>query len=133
VVAASLGEDLEPFNWLAFQAAIPRMCEAFGMMLMNQTCLCVALLGVYNLASAASGDWPQWRGPNHDNISTETGLLKEWPEGGPKLVWEVKDLGHGFGSVSTFGERLFTSGDKDGASFIEARNPADGKAIWNPA
>ena len=34
----------------------------------------------------APGDWPQWRGQNRDGISKETGLLKEWPEGGPALV-----------------------------------------------
>ena len=35
------------------------------------------------------GDWPQWRGPNRDGISSDTGLLKEWPEDGPKLAWKV--------------------------------------------
>ncbi|HZR21818.1 MAG TPA: PQQ-binding-like beta-propeller repeat protein [Verrucomicrobiae bacterium] len=98
---------------------------------MKYTLVCVALLGITDIVSAAAGDWPQWRGPNHDGISTETGLLKEWPQGGPKRVWEVKDLGHGFGSVSVFGDRLFTAGDKEGASFVEARNIADGKAIWS--
>ena len=45
------------------------------------------------LASAASADdWPQWRGPARDGISKETGLLKQWPKEGPKLVWQVKDL-----------------------------------------
>jgi outer membrane protein assembly factor BamB len=37
-----------------------------------------------------AGFWPQWRGPKRDNVSTETGLLKEWPEGGPPLVWKVE-------------------------------------------
>ena len=41
-------------------------------------------------------DWPQWRGPNRDGISQEKGLLKEWPKDGPKLVWQVKDIGAGF-------------------------------------
>ncbi|HTL17828.1 MAG TPA: PQQ-binding-like beta-propeller repeat protein, partial [Patescibacteria group bacterium] len=67
----------------------------------------------------------------HDNISTETGLLKDWPEGGPKLLWEVKDLGHGYGSVSVFGDRIFTSGDKESESFVEARNLTDGKPTWS--
>jgi outer membrane protein assembly factor BamB len=98
---------------------------------MKYTPLFAAFLGITHLASASPADWPQWRGPNHDDISTETGLLKDWPEGGPKLVWKVKDLGHGFGSVSTFGDRLFTAGDKDGASFVEARSITDGKAIWS--
>jgi len=32
------------------------------------------------------GDWPQFRGPSRDNISTETGLLRSWPAGGPKVL-----------------------------------------------
>jgi len=44
---------------------------------------CVVLVA----AVALGGDWPQWRGPNRDGISKETGLLKQWPEGGPKQLW----------------------------------------------
>ncbi len=47
-----------------------------------------------------SEDWAQWRGPNRDGKSTESGLLQQWPEGGPKLIWEVQDLGDGYGSPS---------------------------------
>lgn len=43
-----------------------------------------------------AGDWPQWRGPNRDGISVETGLLREWPEGGPKVVWQVDSVGVGY-------------------------------------
>ena len=34
-------------------------------------------------------DWPQFRGPHRDAISGETGLLREWPEGGPKVLWTM--------------------------------------------
>ena len=37
--------------------------------------------------------WPQFHGPNRDNISTEDGLLNEWPENGPSLIWTAKGLG----------------------------------------
>src|SRR4051794_39743973 len=43
-------------------------------------------------------DWPQWRGPRRDGISTETNILREWPEGGPKRLWQAK-VGEGFSSV----------------------------------
>ena len=33
----------------------------------------------------AAADWPQWQGPDRTRISKETGLLKEWPNGGPRL------------------------------------------------
>src|SRR5687767_2178712 len=45
-----------------------------------------------------SGDWPQWRGPNRDGVSAETGLLRQWPEGGPKVLWTAA-TGEGFSSV----------------------------------
>jgi outer membrane protein assembly factor BamB len=107
------------------------MCYGFRDDVMKHTYLFVALVAVSHLASAAPGDWPQWRGPNHDNVSTETGLLKEWPAGGPRLAWEAKDIGHGFASVSIFGGRLFTAGDKGAESFVEALNVSDGKAAWS--
>jgi len=54
--------------------------------------------------TALSGEsvpsWPQFHGPKRDNNSAETGLLKQWPEAGPKLLWTAKGLGHGFSSVS---------------------------------
>ena len=43
--------------------------------------------------------WPQWRGPNRDAVSTDTGLLKEWPKDGPKLLWETNGLGKGYSSI----------------------------------
>ena len=50
--------------------------------------------------SVSAADWPQFRGPNRDGVCTETGLLQSWPEGGPKLLWEMTGLGTGYSSVS---------------------------------
>src|SRR5213593_2231267 len=64
-----------------------------------------------------SRDWPQWRGPKRDAVSTETGLLKQWPAGGPKLLWKSnkgkgsKSVGTGYSSISIAGGRIFTAGD----------------------
>jgi hypothetical protein len=44
----------------------------------------------------SADDWPQWRGPNRDGISRETGLLKEWPQAGPKLLWKATVMGSGY-------------------------------------
>src|SRR5579864_3580743 len=93
--------------------------------------VCGAFLFAVSSVFAASGDWPQWRGPNHDGISTETGLLKDWPEGGPKLAWKIKGIGAGYASVSIFGNRIYTAGDKGEESFVEALNLADGKPAWS--
>ena len=52
---------------------------------------------------ARANDWPPWRGPNRDGHSKETGLLMAWPEDGPRLVWQVKDLGSGYSTPSVTG------------------------------
>jgi len=81
--------------------------------------------------AAPSGDWPQWRGPQRDDLSTETGLLQEWPTGGPPLVWHVTELGGGYSGVSLAGGRIFTMGEKGEASYLLALNRADGKLHWS--
>ena len=74
------------------------------------------LAAVLALAQAPSGsppDWSQWRGPNRDGISPETGLLQQWPAGGPPRVWQTTGAGIGFSSFSTSGGRLYTIGARD--------------------
>jgi outer membrane protein assembly factor BamB len=78
---------------------------------------------------ASSADWSQWRGPNRDGTSTETGLLKQWPAGGPTLLWKSADLGGGYSSISASGNKLFTMGEKDGSSYVIALG-TDGKLLW---
>jgi outer membrane protein assembly factor BamB len=81
-------------------------------------------------AVAAPGDWPQWRGKNRDGRSTESGLLKQWPEAGPPLVWKATGLGLGYATVSLVGDRVFTMGDKGDVNYVVALNRADGKQLW---
>ena len=90
----------------------------------------VVLTSLSISAFGASGDWPQWRGPHRDGHSPDTGLLKQWADGGPKLAWKATGLGSGYGNVSVVGNRLFAMGDKDGASCVVALNRADGQPIW---
>ena len=78
----------------------------------------------------AASEWSQWRGPNRDGTSSETGLLKEWPPGGPALTWKSTDLGAGYSSLSASDNRLFTMGDKDGDSYVIALGQADGRLLW---
>ena len=60
--------------------------------------------------AAGPQDWPQWRGPDRSAVAAETGLLAEWPDGGPPLAWEIKGLGNGYSSVTIVGNRLYTMG-----------------------
>jgi len=88
------------------------------------------LLPIFAAAVSAAADWPQWRGPNRDGKSPETGLLKQWPEGGPKLAWKTTGLGDGFSSVSVAGGRVFTMGQSGGRQFILAFDAATGRKLW---
>src|SRR5438445_5693832 len=82
------------------------------------------------IAQCAPGDWPQWRGPNRDGVSAETGLLKEWPAGGPKLLWKAHGLGAGYSTVAVAGKQIFTLGERGPHNFVVALNLADGARLW---
>lgn len=73
--------------------------------------------------------WPRFHGPMRNNLSTETGLLKQWPDGGPPLVWTAQGIGHGYASVSLAHNRVYTAGNIDGKTVISALDLA-GKTVW---
>ena len=94
----------------------------------------IILIGALIVTSVASGadsepSWPQFHGPNRDNISTETGLLKKWPEKGPALIWTASGLGHGYSTVSIAAGMIYTAGSIEKDTVITAMN-MDGKTQW---
>jgi outer membrane protein assembly factor BamB len=91
--------------------------------------LLVAL--VFNTATAYALDWAQWRGPARDGLSAETGLLQEWPAGGPPLLWQVNDVGYGFSTPSVSGERLYLMSNEGDIEFARAYSVKDGKLVWS--
>jgi len=72
----------------------------------------VSLATLLSLCSwiALCADWPQFRGPSRDGISPETGLLQNWPDGGPKVVWRNDRIGYGWSSVAVVKGTVYTSG-----------------------
>ena len=78
-------------------------------------------------------DWPQWRGPNRTGLSTETGLLKQWPSAGPARVWQISGLGDGYGSLAISQDRIYTQGTRGNESVVFCLNRADGKTVWTTA
>ncbi len=82
------------------------------------------------IAAQVGADWPQWRGPNRDGISKETGLLKQWPEPGPPLVWKATGAGAGYSSMSVTNGRLYTMGLRGDQEFVIAFDVATGKEVW---
>ena len=82
------------------------------------------------VAAQAGGNWPQWRGPNRDGISKETGLLKQWPAEGPPLVWKAQGAGGGYSSFAVANGRLYTMGLRGDREFVVAFDVATGKEVW---
>ena len=94
---------------------------------------CVAFVAVVLLLQTGAidaGDWPQWRGPNRDNVSTETGLLTEWAEGGPPRRWTVNGIGDGVPGISIADGRIFTMGYIGDSEFAFALRESTGELIW---
>jgi outer membrane protein assembly factor BamB len=93
----------------------------------------LALLLTVCLGSRAlAADWPQWRGPQRDGISQETGLLKSWPSEGPKLLWQVTDAGEGYSTPSVVGDRLYALGNRGmDDEFVQCRDVNDGRIVWS--
>jgi len=67
-----------------------------------------------------AADWPQFRGPQRDGVSRETGLLKEWSKDGPPLLWTYANAGVGFSGPGVVGDRLYLSGGRGDTEFVFA-------------
>ena len=73
--------------------------------------------------------WPRFHGPKGDNMSADTGLLKKWPQEGPKLVWTAKGIGHGFAGVTVANGLIYTDGNIDDKTVITALD-LEGNILW---
>jgi outer membrane protein assembly factor BamB len=106
---------------------------------MNRSLASVFLAGACALLVAASagaqtgGEWPQWRGANRDGVSKETGLLKQWPEGGPPLAWKAQGAGTGYSSLAISKGRIFTMGLRGDKEYVIAFDAKTGKELWATA
>lgn len=79
-------------------------------------------------------DWPNYRGPNHDGISKETGWSAKWPSE-PKQLWKAK-VGTGFASFAVAGGKAYTVGNASDTDMLYCFDAVTGKEIWkqsNPA
>lgn len=108
---------------------------------MTRLICALAMLAILSCCAAAAeaADWPQWRGPDREGTSAETGLLKSWPEAGPKLICEIAGLGKGYSSVAIVDGKLYTMGDvgPEGGSektqCVLAYDLATNKRLWTAA
>lgn len=96
-------------------------------------CLCFSNVSVtgYTDKGSSTSDWPQWRGPQRNGISQESGLLKQWPAEGPKLLWQMNDIGDGYSTPAVVGTRIYLMSNRGMENeFVQALSAQDGKSIW---
>jgi outer membrane protein assembly factor BamB len=106
--------------------------------LRSRLLITLASLGLWFLTTsisppinAGSGDWPQWRGPDRNGVSREVGLLKQWPAGGPKLLWQLHDVGDGYSTPAVAGSRIYLMSNRGmDNEFVLALAVGDGKTVW---
>lgn len=90
------------------------------------------LLGIMTAAALPAADWPQWRGPARNGVSAETNLARQWPKQGPRLLWQVKDLGEGYATPAVAAGRLYVIANRGmDNEFVQAMEAATGKTLWN--
>jgi len=90
------------------------------------------VMSLQGILIAADGNWPQFLGPGRDGVARDaTGLLRKWPEGGPKKLWTVQ-LGEGFGSPIVLGDSVYildrAASKKD---ILRRLKLSDGSEVWN--
>jgi outer membrane protein assembly factor BamB len=79
--------------------------------------------------TAYGKDWPQWRGPERNGISSETGWSKNWPVGGPRQVWKDK-VGIGYSSESVASGHVYAMGNIDEVDHVYCLDEQTGKLVW---
>ena len=89
----------------------------------------IGLLLYSGVSAAGALDWPQWRGPDRNGISHETGILKEWSDGGPQVLWRVP-LGEGFSGISVARGRVYTMFSEGDDEFVICLDASNGEEIW---
>ena len=104
------------------------------------SCLLSSLLVAMSLvndgnAEAPDRAWPTFRGPERSGVSNDTGLLKRWPENGPKLLWEADGAGRGYSSLAIEGGKIYTLGDslpdeEQSDEYLLCFDQANGKLLW---
>lgn len=91
-------------------------------------------LGLCFVSWVQAADWPQWRGPERNGISRETGLLQQWPKEGPPLVWKKSDIGSGYSTPAVVGPHLYLLANEGvDNEYVQAHSVKDGQRVWRTA
>ncbi|MDX9974799.1 MAG: PQQ-binding-like beta-propeller repeat protein [FCB group bacterium] len=90
----------------------------------------IVTLGVALSALAQAADWPQINGPNRDATSTEKGLLRSWPEAGPKVLWTTAVGGGYAGPTVRDGEVYFLDRVENQKDILRCLDLDTGEEQW---
>lgn len=90
----------------------------------------IAVLLLTSTCLAKDYEWPQWRGPQRDNLSDETDLLKQWPTKGPPLKWLNREMGLGYAGPAIADGKLLILGAREEVTYLFALDPDSGEEIW---
>jgi outer membrane protein assembly factor BamB len=93
--------------------------------------LCLLLSTHAAAPQADKFDWPQWQGQERTAVSHETGLLQDWPKGGPPLLWKADNLGGGYSTPSVAAGRVFGMGFRDDDEIVWAVDEKTGQEVWS--
>jgi outer membrane protein assembly factor BamB len=88
-----------------------------------------ALAADRNEQPSAAAEWPNWRGPNHNGVSTEKGWLTDWPKEGPKELWKA-ELGPSHSSVAVLAGKVYTMGRNAKRDAVLCLNADTGATVW---
>ncbi|RKU13073.1 hypothetical protein C6502_04850 [Candidatus Poribacteria bacterium] len=104
------------------------LIRQFVTVLFGTWCLVGAMLST-EAADHSTAEWAQWRGPNRDGISSETGFLKNWSPEGPKVLWHIP-LGDGYSGISIAQGKVYTMCAEGNDEFVICLDASDGKEVW---
>jgi outer membrane protein assembly factor BamB len=98
---------------------------------MKNRCLAPVALSAWILLSlpAAAADWPNWRGPDHNGVSPETGWISKWPADGPRQLWKAS-VGTGFSSIAVAKGRACTVGNRQDVDTVYCFDAETGSNLW---
>lgn len=97
---------------------------------MRSTARLVMVMVALSVAGAVAADWPWVYGPRRDNTSDQKGLLRTWPQEGPKVLWTAP-VGAGFGGPAVSDGKVYLlDRDEKVGDTLRVLDFSSGKELW---
>src|SRR4051794_18057032 len=97
--------------------------EGFRMRLSYRCIHVLAIIVMIIMTSSIRADeWPQWMGPQRDSVWRETGIVREFPAGGPPVRWRIK-IGGGYAGPAVVGKHVYVTDKQLPVGTADPSNP----------